>query len=207
MEDAAEMKMEDLSALKSSIEASSSSTAELDAERRVMAAAEFTAARNLAQAIPVSPPVRSVVKITDEEVRAMEESVESTMEQKVLGSSILEMEVETQAEKVHPPETVFSDVVVETFADARDEVADASRMLLLEKNAERLVEGKVDRNVESQVEQKVMGNFSISSTSTSDFGVKMIGSTTEMSSVKNLEQVTPPMLKSMYHLCQRNLLQ
>ena len=56
VEDAAEMKMEDLSALKSSIEASSSSTAELDAERRVMAAAEFTAARNLAQAIPVSPP-------------------------------------------------------------------------------------------------------------------------------------------------------
>ena len=44
--------------------------------------------------------------------------------------------------------------------------------MLLEKNAERLVEGKVDRNVESQVEQKVMSTFSISSTSTSDFGVR-----------------------------------
>ena len=207
VEVAAEMKVEDLSVL-NSIEASTSSRmVEQDVERRVMAAAEFTAARNVAQAIPVSPSVRSVVKSTDEEVRAMEEAIESTMEQKVLGSSSLEMEVETQAEKVHPPKTIFSDVVVETFADARDEVADASRMLLLEKNAERLVEGKVDRNVESQVEQKVMGTFSISSTSTSDFGVKMIDSTTEMSSVENLEQVTPPMLKSMYHLCQRNLLQ
>ena len=191
VEVAAEMKVEDLSA-SNSIEASTSSMVEQDVERRVVAAAEFTAARNVAQAIPVSPPVRSVVKITDEEVRAMEESVESTMEQKVLGSSILEMEVETQAEKVHPPETVFSDVVVETFADARDEVAEASRMMLLEKNAERLVEGKVDRNVESQVEQKVMSTFSISSTSTSDFGVKMMGTTTDMSSVENLEQVTTP---------------
>ena len=148
VEVAAEMKVEDLSVL-NSIEASTSSRmVEQDVERRVMAAAEFTAARNVAQAIPVSPSVRSVVKSTAEEVRAMEEAIESTMEQKVLGSSSLEMEVETQAEKVHPPKTIFSDVVVETFADARDEVAEASRMMLLEKNAERLVEGKVDRNVE-----------------------------------------------------------
>ena len=62
------------------------------------------------------------------------------------------MEVETpQSEKVHPPKTFFSDVVVETFADTHDEVAEASKMMLLEKNDERsLVEGKLDRNVESQ---------------------------------------------------------
>ena len=61
------------------------------------------------------------------------------------------MEVETpQSEKVHPPKAFFSDVVVETFADAHDEVAEASKMMLLEKNDERLVEGKLDRNVESQ---------------------------------------------------------
>ena len=55
-----------------------------------MAAAEFTAARNVAQAIPVSPLVRSVVKSTDEEVCAMEEAIlESTIEQKVLGSTVV----------------------------------------------------------------------------------------------------------------------